>query len=114
MNALIAKVRGAPDAFTLKCEGTNDDFYFTVSASFDAVVWSGGKNIEQRSIFADGKDTGLGSKAKVRVEPNVISWNVKTAYGRDFGTIDRKKLTLDMHATIDGDDIFNVGPCTQN
>ena len=113
-NALILKTRQAPDALNLKCDGNNENvFYFTVSETQKAVVWSSAKNVDQRSIYADGKDTGLGSKAIVKIDANHISWTVKTAYGRNYGAIDLKKLELNMHSIFDENDIENIGPCTK-
>jgi len=111
-NALIAKTRQAPDALNLKCDSDNENvFYFTVSETLKAVVWSNGKDIDQRSIYADGKDTGLGSKATVKIDAKHISWTVKTAYGRNYGAIDLKKLELNMHSIFNENDIENMGPC---
>ncbi len=100
----------------LRCDSSERKlvFYFTVSRSLKAVAWSTDKSRNSPpSVYMDGKDTGLGYKATVKVEARKISWTVKTAYGRNFGSIDIAKLALDMHSIFSGEDIANTGSCTK-
>ena len=113
---LANKVSHAPDAMKLRCKSSERElvFDFTVSKSLKAVVWSTDKSRNSPpSVYMDGKDTGLGFKATVKSEANKISWTVKTAYGRNFGSIDLAKLALDMHSIFSGEDIVNTGACAR-
>lgn len=114
--ALANKVGQAPDAMKLRCDTRERGlvFYLTVSRSLKAIAWSTDKSRNlPPSVYMDGKDTGLGYKATVTVEAKKTSWTVKTAYGRNFGSVDIAKLTLDMHSIFSGEDIANTGSCTK-